>query len=144
MTLRLPTAWPACLLAFVRWVIYSARERERARTSHECEGAFFVRMRILGRTASNTMGPPKLVMSSNANGAELPKLVPCCPAPSLALTLRRMDNALVDADDDRRAGKPKLDSGGKQTDPAVFDVHTEHDSAEQLYVKCEGGGLKMD
>ena len=133
MTLRLPTAWPACLLAFVRWVIYSARERERARTSHECEGAFFVRMRILGvvgRTASNTMGPPKLVMSSNANGAELPKLVPCCPAPSLALTpLRRMDNALVDADDDRRAGKPKLDSGGKQTDPAVFDVHTEHDSA---------------
>ena len=35
-----------------------------------------VRMRILGvgRMASNTMGPPKLVMSSNANRAELPKL----------------------------------------------------------------------
>ena len=66
------------------------------------------------------MGPPKLVMSSNANRAELPK------------ALRRMDNALVDADDDRQAGKPKLDSGGKQTDPALFDVHTEHNSAEQL------------
>ena len=75
MTLRLPTAWPACSRSFVGWVIYSERERERARTSHECEGAFFVRMRILGRTASNTMGPPKLVMSSYANTAELPKLV---------------------------------------------------------------------
>ena len=120
MTLRLPTAWPArCSRSFERWVIYSARERERARTSHECEGAFFVRMRILGRTASNTMGPPKLVMSSNANRAKLPKLVPS----------RRMDYALVDADDDRQAGKPKLDSGGKQTDPSLFDVHTEHNSA---------------
>ena len=54
-----------------------------------------------------------------------------------------MDNALVDADDDRQAGKPKLDSGGKQTDPALFDVHAEHISAEQLYVKCGGRGLKM-
>ena len=150
MTLRLPTAWPArCSRSFERWVIYSARERERARTSHECEGAFFVRMRILGRTASNTMGPPKLVMSSNANRAELPKLVPCSLARSLCgeWTMHWWTRTMIG----KRANRNLIAAANKRTLPyststlsTILRKSQGNSILRGKAFKCGGRGLKMD